>query len=218
MTQFLFVRHGETVATKARRLSGGGSDDPLTKKGQEKTRQFLAKLLSSGYDFVGCLTSQLARTKYMGEAFKSVFNKPVFHDVRLAEKHAGVFENCLVRDFLDLGLEEKYVERWYNGFPCGESHCEVAHRVISSLKYWDSVFTEGTVLVASHADVIRSIKAVYSLMKKDSLYIVKLGKKQPLCYHYPYPSDKMLNIKIPHFYTLEIESSRFLVEESFDGF
>lgn len=215
MTSFVFVRHGETEGTKGDIFTGGKTDSPLTKEGLLGTKMFIHKLFNKSDEyFDACLTSRMQRAKAFGYYFKEYFDGPVFHDPRLDEKDAGVFEGCHAPDFHRMGFEEDHIYRWCNGLECGESHYAVALRVVEAIKYWSRYFPEQRVLVGSHTDVIRAIEAPYkrACTEEEGKYLFRRN------WHPEYvrkedPSDEELTKPIPHFYTVEIDSDRFMLED-----
>lgn len=221
MTQFIFVRHGETVGSRDGCFTGGRTDSPLTSRGQVQTREFVREL-STLKHIDGCITSTLQRTKYFGFWVKDVFGDdcPVFHDERLNEKDAGVFEDCDAADFHRLDLENKYNNRWITPLPCGESHLDVAYRVVKALKFWEEIFPDQTILIGSHTDVIRAIEAAHSIAKEeDTAYAFVEGymatpdsRMQP-----DYPTDEQLKKPIAHMYRVDIDSSRFTLNFPNEG-
>lgn len=200
MTAFLFVRHGETVATKNRIFSGGKTNSLLTQEGLLTSRAFVKKLLDTDEIIDACITSCLERTKTFAYLYKEFFEGPVFFDPRLNEKDAGLFEGCHSDDFLSIGFEEKYINRWSTALPNGESHSVVFERVLESLAFWSEQFPTGRLLIGSHTDVIRSIQAIASKLPDRNLrlYSEKMNHLFETC-----PSDEDLTVPIPHFYTYE---------------
>lgn len=216
MTTFVFVRHGETRGTKNDIFTGGKSDSALTEEGVLGTRLFVHKLANNDEEyFDACLTSRMQRSKAFGFFFKEYFGGPVFADPRLDEKDGGVFEGCEAKDFHALGWEEKHINRWSTPLPCGESHYAVAVRVVDALKFWEKQFPNQRILVGSHTDVIRAIQAPYELalsQGEEGKYLLRKGWA-PTEVEDRDPTDEQLTKPIRYFYTVEIDSNRFILED-----
>lgn len=210
MTSFLFVRHGETFGTKSNIFGGGESDPQLTKEGYLGTEVFVRKLDQEGRFVDACLTSRLLRTKAFGICYRSMYEGPVFADQRLNEKKAGVFEGCNAEDFYKIDYENKHQNRWITPLPCGESHREVALRVIASLKFWEEHFPDLEVLVGSHTDVIRAIEAAQNIaFHNRHPYYFDDNIEEEAAVNKGYPTDEQLTLPIPYFHALEINPKNF---------
>lgn len=216
MTTFVFVRHGETLGTKDGLFTGGKTDSLPSDEGVLGTKLHVHKSAHNETEyFDACLTSTMKRTRLFGHFFKEYFGGPVFADCRLDEKDAGVFEGCEAKDFLALGWEEKHINRWATPLPCGESHYEVALRVVEALKFWEQEFPDQRILVGSHTDVIRAIKAPHdlALSQGEGGRFVFSRRWRPSRSEEGHPTDEQLTIPIPYFYSVEIDSSLFHLED-----
>lgn len=211
MTVFLFARHGETEHTKNDIFSGRKSDPLPTREGHLGTKVFIKKLV--GF-LDACLTSRLERSKLFGKYYKEDYDGPVFADPRLDEKDAGIFEGCTSEDFIKIGYEEKHRNRWVTPLPCGETHREVAIRVIQALKFWGKQFPDCDVLVGSHTDVIRAVQAAQEIaLGNKTPYFFGKDIKEEDEMNRGLPTDLQLTVPIPYFYTVEINPVNFVLAE-----
>lgn len=215
MTIFTLVRHGETEGTRGDYFTGGQTDSPLTDTGLMGTTQYVQSLPKDKFE--ACITSTMQRAKFIGTEFRRHFDLPVFHDRRLIEKDAGVFEGCHADDFRKLGEEEKHVGRWFTGLPDGESHRDVALRVIRALAFWTTRFS-GHVLIGCHTDVIRAVDSLYKTQIKceeERNEAAARGELMPPLFNAfsaglpEFPSDEALTAPIPYFHEVEIDFSIF---------
>lgn len=213
MTTFIFMRHGETEATLNNLASGGGTDSELTKKGKEETMRacygFFNDRKKPGATQVDLvLSSGMKRTIPFAQHAIS-YQIPAFHDPRLKEKHAGILEGASVKDIQSTGLLERYWEpkpgRPFHVFgeapPGGESHVKLWGRVSKALVDWSQLFPNKTILVGSHTDVIRVIKA---LIRANN------GNKNISKYYFSIPpgdepQNSELKVPVHYFETVEIE-------------
>jgi broad specificity phosphatase PhoE len=151
------LRHGETAWTRERRFSGS-RDLPLTLHGQRQA-QALADALASE-KVVAVYTSPLARTRACAEAIGRLHRLEVRVEPRFREMTFGEWE----------GLTREEVEaRWPEMFALwrtaperavpagGESLPEVAARTAKALQQMRDSHPEGTLVLVSHAIVLRLI-------------------------------------------------------------
>ena len=151
------LRHGETAWTRERRFSGS-RDLALTSQG-ERQAQALADALAAER-VAAIYASPLARTRATAEIIGRALGLPVIDEPGLREMAFGDWE----------GLTREEVEaRWPELFALwrisperavpagGESLLEVAGRAGKALQQIRDHHPEGTVVVVSHAIVLRLI-------------------------------------------------------------
>ncbi len=151
------LRHGETAWTRERRFSGS-RDLPLTPHGQRQA-EALADALASE-KVVAVYTSPLTRTRACAEAIARPHHLEVIVHPAFREMTFGEWE----------GLTREEVEgRWPEAFALwrtspervvpagGESLLEVAERAAKALLQLRDSHPEGTVVLVSHAIVLRLI-------------------------------------------------------------
>jgi broad specificity phosphatase PhoE len=151
------LRHGETAWTRERRFSGS-RDLPLTPQGQRQAQALADVLVAERVAAV--YASPLARTRRTAEIIAQPQRLPVIADPGLREMTFGDWE----------GLTRAEVEaRWPDLFALwrtspdravpagGESLLEVVARVSKALQQIRDSHPEGTVVLVSHAIVLRLI-------------------------------------------------------------
>lgn len=219
MTTFIFMRHGETEATVHNLASGGGTDAELTEKGRIGTMHacygFFNDRKKPGATQVDLVLSSGMRRTIPFAQHAISYQIPVFHDARLKEKHAGILEGASVKDMQSTGLLEKFWEpkpgRLFHVFgeapPGGESHVKLWERVSKALADWSQLFPGKTILVGSHSDIIRVLKA---LVRANN------GNKDLSKYYFAInpgdePKNEELRAPVHYFESIEIE---FLIKKT----
>ncbi len=157
-TTLIFLRHGVTRHTGARRFSGPGGDDPgLTDEGfaqAERAGQALA--VDGGIDAI--LASPLRRTRDTAAAVESALNLPVLTE--------DDFRECAFGDWDGLTLDEvearwpAELDRWLDSMEYappggGESIIEVQRRVEAALGRTLASYAGQTIVVVSHVNPIK---------------------------------------------------------------
>ncbi len=157
-TTLIFLRHGVTRHTGARRFSGPGGDDPgLTDEGfaqAERAAQALAA--DGGVDVI--LASPLQRTRDTAAAVEAALGLPVVLE--------DDFRECAFGDWDGLTLDEVQarwpaeLDRWLDSMEYappggGESITEVQRRVEAALGRTLSSYAGQTVVVVSHVNPIK---------------------------------------------------------------
>jgi probable phosphoglycerate mutase len=89
MAQLILIRHGETLWNTERRMQGQ-LDSPLTERGQWQARQLGERLKS--LPFVSLYSSDLPRARQTAQCIADSTGHAVIEDVRLRERHFGLFE------------------------------------------------------------------------------------------------------------------------------
>jgi broad specificity phosphatase PhoE len=151
------LRHGETAWTRERRFSGS-RDLPLTPRGQRQAEALAGALTT---ERVGAVyASPLERARATAEIIARPHHLQVIAEPTLREMAFGDWEG-LTRDEIDRGWPD--VAALWRTSPAratpagGESLLEVAERVGKALQQIRDSHAEGTVVVVSHAIVLRLI-------------------------------------------------------------
>ena len=151
------LRHGETAWTRERRFSGSG-DLPLTPQG-ERQAQALADALASER-VAAVYTSPLEQTRGTAEIIARAQGCPVIVEPGLREMAFGQWEG-LTRDEVEARWSELF-SLWRTAperaVPAGgEGLLDVAGRAGKTLQQIRDDHPEGSVVVVSHAIVLRLI-------------------------------------------------------------
>jgi broad specificity phosphatase PhoE len=151
------LRHGETAWTRERRFSGS-RDLPLTAEGERQARALAGALAAERVTAV--YTSPLARTRSTAEIIARPLGRPVIAEPSLREMSFGDWEG-LTRDDVEARWPELFA-LWRRSpeqaVPSGgEGLLDVAARVGKALQQIRDGHPGGTVVVVSHAIVLRLI-------------------------------------------------------------
>jgi broad specificity phosphatase PhoE len=149
------IRHGETAWTRERRFSGA-RDIPLTEHGQRQAEAVAQAL--AGERIAAVYASPLVRARASAETIARPHRLPVRVEPAFREMAFGEWEG-LTRHDLETG-GTPMMETWRAAPervtpPGGESVTDVAARVGKALQQVRDNHPEGTVVLVSHAIVLR---------------------------------------------------------------
>ena len=156
-TKILLVRHGRSIANEVR-IYLGHTDEDLSPRGYMQAER-TAELLS-GVKIDEIYSSSLIRAVHTAEPHARLRGLNVKAEDRLREVFVGEWENRKVED-IQKEYEHEFFEGWVKNFgtftlPGGESVPHAAERFLSRVREI-AVENEGkTVMIASHAAVIRA--------------------------------------------------------------
>ncbi len=161
ITTIYLIRHGESEANETA-VFAGSAEYFLTKKGI-KQAEVTAKVLSKA-PVTAIYSSPLLRARRTAEPFSSAFHCPVIVDNELREVFCGDWERMPYAE-----IEKKYPDLfptpWYQNFgeaaaPNGESVTEAGKRFWNAAKRIAEKHPGESVLITSHAGVIRSFYGI----------------------------------------------------------
>lgn len=157
-TSIWLVRHGQTVANRARRYLGH-SDSPLTTYGQRQHEAVVRRLRA--LPFTHAIVSPTERTRALAAAITQ--DRPsiaIVEDARWREIDQGQWEGLTYREVLQRFPGDAQA-RWVNGIngkpTGGESLAEVATRVGEAWHELRSHYVGGRVIVTTHATPIQLV-------------------------------------------------------------
>lgn len=154
MTEWVFVRHGESVANAEGWLSGW-AEVALTPNGEAQA-EAVGSLLRD-VAIARCLVSDLGRAVRTAEiALAARGGPPVPIHVlpELRERHMGALQGQPFTAVREDGRHARYLAPWDVGPPGGESHAVSVGRLRAALRLWDDGHPT---LVVSHGSVLRGL-------------------------------------------------------------
>ena len=168
VTTLILVRHGRTVLTESRKISGGDGENPdLSELGRQDAREVaeeLAKLGHSG-NFaylsapVAVIHSPIARAKQTAQAIANRISLPMVSNADLAEIGFGEWDG-LTNEEMIAAFEEEY-NVWRGSFdvapPGGESLKDFDARVRRAFDAILEQYSGQTVVVVAHVMPIRAL-------------------------------------------------------------
>ena len=168
VTTLILVRHGRTVLTESRKISGGDGENPdLSELGRQDAREVaeeLAKLGHSG-NFaylsqpVAIVHSPIARAKQTAQAIANLVSLPMVPNDDLAEIGFGDWDG-LTNEEMITAFEEQY-NAWRGSFevapPGGESLKDFDARVKRAFDSILEKYSGQTVVVVAHVMPIRAL-------------------------------------------------------------
>lgn len=195
MTRLILIRHGQSLAN-AQELFAGHSDFDLSDFGKQQARLAASYLLKT--EMIDAIyASDLLRAYHTATPIGEAFDLPVIRDPGFREIYAGEWESLSFSE-----IATRYADAfsvWKNDYSNarpvgGESTEEVYRRVVPHLKELARKHEGGTVLVASHATVIRAIEAC------ARGYAATETGKVSFCYNasinfYSYENDTILPLR-----------------------
>lgn len=156
-TTLIFLRHGETVHTAAKKFSGPGGDDPgLNDAGRAQAERAAAALLiDGGVDAI--VSSPMRRTRETAQAVAAALALPVGIEDGFRECAFGEWDGLTFSDVQERWPRE--LDAWLGSMefapPGGESLAEVQVRVEEALTKTLASYAGKNVVVVSHVNPIK---------------------------------------------------------------
>lgn len=177
-TKIILVRHGESLGNAIRQILGH-TDRDLSELGYRQAAATAAHLASEYIDAV--YSSDLLRAYNTARAHAELRGIEVIPSEQLREVFVGDWEGKLVEDILVEYGEAEYFERWLGDFgnytfPGGECVWSAGARFEKEVRRIAENHRGQTVLIGSHAAVIRSFWAQISGVCRD-----RIAEELPFC-------------------------------------
>lgn len=155
MLELVLLRHGETDSNKNGKYLGW-TDVELNKYGVSQAEKARDKLKHISFDVV--ISSPLKRARETAE----IISEDIIYNSELKETNFGLWDNLSFQE-----IKEKYPQDYklwmkdWGGFifPEGESALDMHKRAVNFVDEIINKKQQGTVLIVTHAGLIRSIIA-----------------------------------------------------------
>lgn len=160
MTVILLVRHGENEWVKKGRLAGWIPSIHLNEKGQEQALNAAARL--AHITITAVYSSPVTRCLETARPIADSFNLPIQPLEAIGEVRYGKWEGKKIKKLAkkpEWYIVQHFPSRYH--FPAGESLREVQNRAITALESLSQQHEKETIVVVSHADVIKMVLAHY---------------------------------------------------------
>ena len=164
MVKIIIVRHGQSLGN-LNRIILGHTDLDLSDLGYNQAKATAEHLKSEKIDAI--YSSDLIRAFNTALPHANIRNIEVIPDSNLREAYVGAWENMNVDDIIEKWGREVFIEQWKNNFGCfifpeGESTRAAGERFLKKILNICEKSEGKTILIASHAAVIRSFWAIIS--------------------------------------------------------
>jgi broad specificity phosphatase PhoE len=164
-TTIVLVRHGETDWNRERRYQGH-ADTPLNEAGRAQARELAETLRSE--DVSAVYTSPLRRASETARIVAGRLGLEARELEPLREIDVGDWQGLTV-DEVRTRFPERADVAWHSGWPNGETHDELAARVVPALLELGRRHTGDRVLGVTHAGPIRAaLSAATGLSHEES--------------------------------------------------
>ena len=176
MSHWIFIRHGESVANKARVFSGH-QDVPLTELGKEQAAA-AGEWLSKGPLPTHVYSSDLQRAVKTAELVltHAGVDAPIQQSPMLRERHLGAWQGQPI-DKLKAEGARAILHSWTGKAPGGESLAELAHRSVS---FFATQPDHEVTLVAGHGGLIRVLVGLIDHQTFDEIGKVNIPNAVPM--------------------------------------
>ncbi|MEE2750462.1 MAG: histidine phosphatase family protein [Myxococcota bacterium] len=151
MADWVFLRHGQSVANAAGRVTGH-ADSPLTGLGRSQAAEAASVL--ADVPFQRAFSSHLSRAVETARIVLEGRGLTALQAPQLAERDVGEFGGRLLRELRDT-QENELLLGWFTHPPGGESLADVALRSLPFLAGLPPV--EGPTLVVAHGGLLRVV-------------------------------------------------------------
>jgi probable phosphoglycerate mutase len=156
-TEIWLIRHGETEWNVQHRFQGH-SDSPLTASGRLQVEAVGERMRHESFDHF--YSSDLLRTRETAEAIVRTTGKSFETDVRIREKHLGIFEGMTVPEikerYLDIYIDFKTQGARYV-IPEGESTQQLQERAVAFMDEMHERHPGARVVCVTHGGTIRAL-------------------------------------------------------------
>ena len=178
MTEIFLIRHTQAEGNLYRMMQGHWDGD-VTPRGWQQIEALAERFRDVHPDAV--YSSDLLRAYNTARAHAELRGLEVVPSEQLREVFVGDWEGKLVEDILSEYGEAEYFERWLGDFgnytfPCGECVWSAGARFEKEIRRIAENHRGQTVLIGSHAAVIRSFWAQISGVCRD-----RIAEELPFC-------------------------------------
>lgn len=149
---YFILRHGEARSNKEQFVSSWPEkvNNPLTEKGKKQVKKIIPKLKRENIDLI--FSSDLLRCKQTAEMISKSSKFKIKFDKRLRETNVGIFNGRTVEEWENFFKNKK--ERFIKRPPKGESKRDVYKRMLDFIKEINKRYTNRSILIISHGDVL----------------------------------------------------------------
>lgn len=163
MTDWWFLRHGQSIANAEGWLSGW-DDVALTAEGEAQAVAAAATLVDAPYRRV--LVSDLQRARRTAELAMAGRRVPVHVVPELRERSMGALQGQNIAAVRADGRYDQFLRGYTTKADGGESHRDLLRRALAALRHWD----DGTpTLIVAHGTLVKDLVAWADGVSPDGL-------------------------------------------------
>ena len=176
--RIIFVRHGKTDWNKENKLQGR-TDILLNKNGIEQVKKMATELKKSNERPRQIISSPLIRAMQSAIIISDILGIPVMANKNLAERDFGSLEGKTWKEviaicgpgFKEIDRKQQYDYRPYGG----ESAEQVGKRILDFIDYASEEYGGKTIIVVTHAGILRFMSFIFHKMGMDFYHDTKPG-------------------------------------------
>ncbi|MDB5261512.1 MAG: hypothetical protein JWQ14_793 [Adhaeribacter sp.] len=173
MTKFLLIRHATTDSV-GKRLSGRMAGVPLNEEGRAQARKLATRL--AGLPITAVYSSPLERAVETATPLAEIFNLQPVICQDFVEMNFGNWTNSAFTELqADTAFERFNSFRSNTRIPGGELMPEAQLRMITGLQKLGAQHPRETVVVVSHADLIKAVVAYYAGIHLDLFQRIEIS-------------------------------------------
>jgi broad specificity phosphatase PhoE len=174
MKTVYFVRHGETLFNKEKRLQGW-NDSPLSDNGIAHARS--VAMVIAGFNIQKALVSPLGRAKQTANIIRDLCGIELEVDENLKEVSFGDFEGNTLPQ-----LDEKYpgmwearmADKWNYCPPNGEANKDALPRALSVIEKIEKLADNESLLIIAHFAINRILFSLLSGIEPDETVCINV--------------------------------------------
>ena len=179
MTQWIFLRHGESVANK-RRVFSGHQDVPLTDVGRTQAIEAGVQIqnLLGHVELASAWSSDLVRAEETAKLALAAarFDCQLHSHSALRERHLGDWQGQSI-DALKQSGEREILFTWQGHAPGGESLKDISMRAVPFL---NSIPPIGPILIVAHGGLIRALLGLLDRTERAHIGKLNIANAQPI--------------------------------------
>ena len=170
-TKIIFIRHGQSLGNATKTILGH-TDLDLTEQGYLQAKTTAEYLKNEKIDII--YSSDLIRAYNTAIPNAKIRDLPIITSTKLREMYIGDWENQKADDIIAKWGREVFVGQWHDNFglfvfPGGESIKDGGYRFYNEVLNIVSQNIGKTILICSHAAVIRAFWGIISNVEWQNL-------------------------------------------------
>ena len=171
LTKIIIIRHGQSLGNQNKRFLGH-TDLDLSELGYKQAITAANYLKNEKIDAI--YSSDLIRAMNTALPNAELHNLSIISDKNLREAYVGAWEGLFVDEIIEKWGTEVFKDQWKDNFGCftfpnGESTLDAGKRFYNEILSICSQNIGKTILISSHAAIIRAFWAIISNVSPESV-------------------------------------------------